>query len=184
MFSWGKTTEERMISEIGSELESYRRRLESLHEEFRKKLHTRDEARAALSEADGRIEELQKEGLFLLNNLSSATSEREAEKLKKLDSNSKKNTRELVRAKKHRERLTRRLESVEVDDEKAVRDLKIAASEVLDEYSGRTAERKQWLADTAETLNSQWQTLAQEASPLTGKYEPGDSKQLPATEDQ
>ena len=183
MFSWGKTTEERMISEIGSELEAYRRRCEALHGEFRKKLRTRDDARAALAEADERIDTLQKEGVSLLGNLNAAISEDEGEKLKELESKTRRNTRDLTRARKSRERLARKLEAVEVDDEAAVRELKTAASEVLDEYSERVAERKRWLAGTADTLDSQRERLAREASPLTGEYEPGYPDQSPGAEE-
>ncbi len=172
MFSWAKTTEERMISEIGSELEAYRSRCETLHEEFRKKLRVRDEARAALAGADERIEALQKEGVSLLGNLNTAISGGEEEKLKGLESKTRRNARDLARARKSRERLARKLEAVEVNDGAAVRELKAAASEVLDEYSERVAERKRWLAGTADTLDSQREKLAREASPLTGEYEP------------
>ena len=79
--------------------------------------------------------------------------------------------------------MAQKLEAVEVDDEAAVRELKTAASEVLDEYSERVTERKRWLAGTAGTLDSLQETLAREASPLTGEYEPGYSRRLPEAEE-
>lgn len=182
MFPWGKTTEERMISEVGSEMENYRGRLEALHEEFQKKLRIRDEARATLAESDEHVKSLQKEGLSLLGNLNAASSESEDERVKELESNSKRNTRELIRAQQRRERLAQKLKTVEVDDEEAVRELKEAASNVLDKYARRIQKRKKWLSGVAETLDSQRETLAREASPLTGEYGTKKPEELPAAE--
>lgn len=169
-----------MFSEISSERESYRRRLEVLQTEFREKLRVRDEARTALSGADERIESLQREGISILGNLNTAVSESEGDKLKELERNSRRNTRDLARAQKHRERQARKLEAVEFSDEEAVGELKRDSSKILDEYAGRVEERKRWLSGVAENLDEEWTSLAREAAPLTGEYEPGRAGELPA----
>ena len=161
-----------MVSEIEDELVVYRRRCEALHDEFRRKLRARDEARAALAEAEERVSSIQMEGVALLGNLNTAMSEGNEERIKALERGYKGNNRDLIRAQKTRDAAARRLEAVKVDDEKAVSDLKSAVSEVLDEYAERVWERKQWLTGLVEALNSKQKTLAQDAAPLTGEYEP------------
>ena len=172
MFPWSSTPEERMVSEIEEDLVAYRKRCEALHDEFRQKLRRRDEARAALSEAEERVATVQMEGVNLLGNLNTAMSEGDEEKVKAQGSGYKRNNRDLTRAQKARDAAARKLEAVEVDDEKTVRDLKNAVSEVLDEYAERVWERKQWLSGLVETLDNRQKTLAQDAAPLTGEYEP------------
>lgn len=184
MFPWSGTPEERMVSEIEDELSVYRKRCEALHEEFRQKLRARDEARAALANAEERISTVQMEGVALLGNLNSAMSEGNEDQVKDLERGYKRNNRELIRAQRTRDAAARKLETVEVDDEKAVRDLKTAASEVLDEYAERVWERKQWLTGLMETLDNKQKMLAQDAAPLTGKYEPRQPhKELSAAEE-
>lgn len=183
MFPWDKTTEERMLSEIRSELEIYRKRCEALHEEFRKKLRSRDEARAALAEADEKIKSLQMESVALLGNLNTAMSGDAKEELKDLERSSKRNTRDLIRAQKTRDATARKLKAIEVDDEKAVSDLKNAVSEVLDEYAECVRERKQRLTGLMESLDKNQEALARDVAPLTGEYEPRRPREeLPAAE--
>lgn len=184
MFPWSGTPEERMVSEIEDELAVYRKRCEALHDEFRRKLRTRDEARAALSEADEKISSLQMEGVALLGELNAAMSEGDEEKIKNLDRGYKRNNRGLVRAQKTRDAAARRLETVEVNDDEAVGDLKEAVTGVLDEYAERVWERKQWLTGLMQTLDNKQETLAQDAAPLTGEYDPWQPpEELPAVEE-
>lgn len=183
MFPWSNTPEERMVSEIEAEVSAYRKRCEALHDEFRQKLRKRDEARAALSEAEERISTLQMEGVALLGHLNTAMSEGDEERIKELERGYKRNNRDLVQAQKTQDAAARRLEAVEVDDEKAVSDLKDAVSGVLDEYAERVGERKQWLSDFTKSLDRHQEALARDAAPLTGEYEPRRSpEELPAAE--
>lgn len=172
MFPWSGTPEERMASEIEAELAAYRRRLEALHDAFRKKLLVRNEARTALTEAEERISSLQVEGVTLLGELNTAMAEGNGERVQDLERVYKSNNRDLVRAQKTKEAAARKLETVEVDDEQAVGELKKDASELLDEYAERIRERKQRLTTFMETLDSNRETLARDAAPLTGDYEP------------
>lgn len=171
MFSWGKTSEERMLSEIENELAEYRRRCEALHEDFRQRLRIRDDARAALSEADERVSEVQMEGVALLGRLNTAMSEGNEEELRELERDCKRNSRDLVRAQRNRDATAHRLESVEVDEGEASSELKRAVSEVVDEYARRVDERKQWLTSVVETLEKQQKELKETAAPLMAEYE-------------
>ncbi len=171
MFSWGKSSEERMLSEIEGELADYQRRCEALHEEFRRRLSTRDEARTALSEADERVGGIQMEGVALLGRLNAAMSEGDEEKARELERDCKRNSRDLVRAQKNRDAVARRLESVEVDTKEASSELKEAVSRVLDEYARCVEERKRWLAGVAETLDRQQAKLDETAVPPMSEYE-------------
>lgn len=183
MLSWGKTPEERMDSEIEDEIAVYRKRCEALHEEFLQKIRLRDEARAALSEAEDGIKSVQTESVALLGRLNAAMSEGNEEEIKDLERGYKRSNRDLVRAQKRRDAAARRLEAVEVDDDRAVRQLKEAVSEVLDEYAERVRERKQRLSVFVETLDRNQEALARDAAPLTGEYKPGRlSKGLPEAE--
>ena len=170
-FPWSKTPEERMISEVRGELEDYRRRCETLHEEFRRRLRVRDDARATLSEADEQIKFLQKEGISLLRDFSAAMSAADDGKLRELERGYKRHSRKLGKAEKHRDRLSGRLEAVEVNEEEAAQELRDAVSEVLDEYSRCIQERKQWLTGVMETLEDQREELGWAAAPLIEEHE-------------
>lgn len=184
MFPWSGTPEERMVGEIEAELAAHRKRCEALHDEFRQKLRVRDEARTALSEAEERTSSLQMEGVVLLGNLNAAMSEGDEDKIKDLERAYKVHNRDLVRAQKTKEAAARKLASVAVDDEQAVRELKKDASKVLDEYAELVRERKQRLTDLMELLDRKQETLARDAAPLTGDYEPQYSpEELPAADD-
>ena len=184
MFPWSGTPEERMVSEIEDELAVYRKRCEALQDEFRQKLRTRDEARAALSEAEERVSAIQMEGVALLGNLNTAMSGGDAEQIKSLERGYKRNNRDLVRAQKTKNAAARRLETVVVDDEKAVSELKKDVSEVLDEYAAHAMERKQRLTGIMETLDRKQEVLARDTAPLTGEYEPRrPPEELPAADD-
>lgn len=143
-----------------------------LHDEFRQKLRVRDEARTALAEAEERISTVQMEGVTLLGNLNAAMSEGDEDQVKELERGYKRNSQDLIRAQKTRAAAARKLEAVEIDDEEAVRKLRNAVSEVLDEHAERIWERKRWLTGLMETLDSKQRMLAQDAAPLTGEYEP------------
>ncbi len=183
MFPWSGNPEDRMFSEIEDEFAVYRRRCEILHDEFRQKLRKRDEARSALAEAEERIMAVQMEGVALLGNLNTAMSGGDKESIKELGRGYKKNNRDLIRAQKTRDTAVRKLETVEVDDERVVADLKKSVSEVLDEYAERVWNRKQWLTGLVETLDGKQRTLAQDAAPLTGEYQPWQPpEELPAAE--
>ena len=190
MFPWSGNPEQRMDSEIEDELAVFRKRCEDLHDEFRRKLRNRDEARAALSEAEERISSVQIEGVTLLGKLNAAMSAGDEARIRDLERGYKRNNRDLMRAQKTRDAAARKLEPVEVDDESVVRKLKNDASEVLDEYAERVRERKQRLTDIAEKLDKNQEALARDAAPLTGEYEPrhppGEAakpEELPAADD-
>lgn len=183
-FPWSKTPEERMISEVRGELEDYRRRCETLHEEFRQRLRVRDDARAALSEAEEQIKSLQMEGVSLLGDFSAAMSAADDEKLRELERGYKRHSRELGKAEKHRDRLTDRLDIVEVDEKEAAQELREAVSGVLDEYSRRIQERKQWLTSAMEILEDQREELGWAAAPLIEEHESRQSpEELPPAEE-
>ena len=184
MFPWNSTPEERMVSDIEDELAVYRKRCETLHEEFLQKLSTRDKARTALSEAEERISSVRMEGVALLGNLNAAMSEGDEDQIKDLERGYKRNNRDLVRAQKTRDAAARKLEAVEVDDERAVSELKTDVSEVLDEYAERVWERKQRLTGFMESLDKNREALARDAAPLTGEYQPRrPPEELPAADD-
>ncbi|MGB3632649.1 MAG: hypothetical protein WA982_01270 [Rubrobacteraceae bacterium] len=183
MFPWSGTPEERMVSEIEDELAVYRKRCEALHEEFLQKLRTRDEARAALSEAEERISSVRMEGVALLGNLNAAMSEGDEDQIKDLERGYKRNNRDLVRTQKTRDAAARKLEAVEIDDERAVSELKNDVSNVLDEYAERVRERKQRLHGFMERLDKNREALARDTAPLTGEYKPRrQPEELPAAE--
>lgn len=177
VFPWSKPPEEQMVSEVRAELEDYRRRCEALYEAYQHRLRVRDDARAALSEADERIASLQPEGVSLLGDFSAAMSAADEEKLRELERDYRRHSRELAKAEKYRDDLARRLEAVEVDEDEAARGLRDAVSEVLDEYARRVEERKQWLAGVMETLDEQREELARSAAPL--EHEPRRSAEDP-----
>lgn len=160
-----------MISEVRAELGDYRRRCEALHEEFRQRLRVRDDARAELTESGEKLRSLQMEGVSLLGDFSTAMSARDDDRLRKLDREYKRHSRELAKAEKHSETLAAKLEDVEVDEEEAARKLRDAVSEVLDEYARRVRERQEWLTSVMETLDYQREELAREAAPLIEEYE-------------
>lgn len=181
MFPWSGTPEERMASEIEAELAVFRKRCEKLHEEFRRRLRARDEARDALSEAEEILSSVQMEGVGLLGSLNTAMSEGDEEKLKQQKRGYKKNNRDLVRTQKKRDAAAKRLEKVDVDDESVVTELKNDVSEVLDEYAERVRDRKQRLAEFMDTLDKNHESLVRDTAPLTGEYEPRHSpEKLPA----
>lgn len=183
-FPWNKPPEERIVSEVRSELEDYRRRCEALHEEFRQRLRVRDDARAALSEAEGRIKSLQMEGVSLLGDFSAAMSAADDDRLRELERVYKRHSRELAKAEKRRDTLASRLEDVEVNEDEAARGLRDAVSEVLDEYAHHVHERKQWLTGVMEMLDDQREELARAAAPLIEEHEsPQSLKELPSAED-
>ncbi|CAN5528875.1 hypothetical protein BH24ACT22_BH24ACT22_07520 [soil metagenome] len=172
MLPWSGTPEERMASEIEAELAVFRKRCETLHEEFLQRLRTRDEARAELSEAEERISSVQMEGVGLLGNINAAMSEGDDEKAKEHERSYKKNNRDLSRAQKKRDAAARRLEAVDVDDESAVSKLKTDVSKVLDEYAARVRDRKQRLTGFMDNLDKNQEALVRDAAPLTGDYDP------------
>lgn len=184
IFPRSKPPEERMISEVQAELEDYRRRCEALHEEFRQRLRVRDDAREALSEAEGRIKSLQMEGVSLLGDFSAAMSAADDDRLRELERVYKRHSRELAKAEKRRDTLASRLEDVEVNEDEAARGLRDAVSEVLDEYAHHVHERKQWLTGVMEMLDDQREELARAAAPLIEEHESRQSlKELPSAED-
>lgn len=183
-FPWSKPPEERLVSEIRAELEDYRRRCEALHEEFKERLRVRDDARAALAEAEERVSSLQMEGVSLLGGFSAAMSEADDGKLRDRERDYRRNSRELAKAEKRRDRLAGGLEAVELDEEEAARELRVAVSGVLDEYARRVEERKRWLAGVMETLDGQREDLARAAAPLVEEYESRRSpEELPPAEE-
>lgn len=172
MFPWVNTPEERIVSEIEDELLVYKNRCIALHGEFRARLRLRDEARAELKKAEDRLATLRMESLSLLRSFNTAMIEDDEERIKELEHAYKTDTRDLARAQRTKDAAARRLQAVDIEDEKAVSDLKNAASEVLEEYAERIRERKQWLASLSEILDSKQRELVRDAAPLTGDYEP------------
>lgn len=174
-----------MLSEVRSEVEEYLRRCEALHEEFRERLRVRDDARAALSEAEESIKPLQIEGVSLIGDFSAAISAGDGEKLRDAEREYKRHSRELGKAENHRDRLAAKLENVEVDEEEAARELKDAVFKVLDEYSRGIQERKQWLAGVMEVLDDQREELGRKSAPLITEYDSRKSpEELPSAEEQ
>ncbi len=161
---WSKPPEERMVSEVRTELEEYQSRCEALHEEFRQRLRARDDARAALSEAEKNVRSLQMEGVSMLGNFSAAMSAADEDRLRELERGYKRHSRDLAKAEKRRDTLAGRLEEVEVGDEEAAHWLQDALAEVLEEYARRVEERKGWLTGLMERLAGQREELAQSAT--------------------
>ena len=176
IFAQSKSPEERMLSEVRSEVEEYLRRCEALHEEFRERLRVRDSARAALSEAEESIRSLQMEGVSLLGDFNAAISTGDGEKLRDAERDYKRHSRELGKAENHRDRLAAKLKDVEVDGKEAARELKDAVDEVLDKYSRDIQERKQWLTGVMEVLDNQREELGRKSAPLIAEY---DSRKSP-----
>lgn len=173
-----------MISSVRSEVEDYLRRCEALHEEFKQRLHVRDDARKELSEAEKSIKSLQMEGVSLLGDFNAAMSATDEDALREAERAYKRHSREVGEAEKHRERMAAELEDVEANEEDAARELKDAVSEVLYEYSQDVQERKQWLAGTIEILDDQWEELERKAAPLIEEYETRRGpEELPPAED-
>ncbi|CAN5907181.1 hypothetical protein BH23ACT11_BH23ACT11_00720 [soil metagenome] len=172
MFPWGGTPEEQMVSEIESELAVYKKRCDELHAGFRQRLRLRDDARTALAKAEERITAVRMEGVAMLGSLNSAMSEGNEDQVKNLERGYKRNNRDLVRTQKTRDAAERHLESVEVDDDEAVRDLKNDVTEVLEEYANRVQERKTRLSGFVELLDGNQEALARDTAPLTGNYAP------------
>lgn len=182
IFPWNKSPEERMISEVRAEVEDYLKRCEALHEEFRQRLRVRDDARAALSEAEENIRSLQIEGVSLLSDFSVAMSASDEDKLRDAERSYKRHSRELGKAEKHRDQMVGGLESVEVDEEEVSRKLRDSVSNLIDEYTRDVAERKQWLAGVMEVLDDQREELDRAAAPLIEEYESRRPEELPPAE--
>lgn len=160
-----------MLREIESEVRGHRERCEALHESFKQRLKRRDEARAALWEAEERIEGLQQEGVSLLGSLNRAMVSGDEDRLRKLEGSHKENSRGLVRARKNRENAVRRLKEADLDEVEAARELRQAVLEVLESYASHVGERRERLETLMDTLKERQGELAQTAAPIIAEYE-------------
>ena len=168
---WSKSPEERMLLEIEAELQSHVERCKVLHENFEQQLRRRDEALATLAEADGRIKELQREGVSLLGSLNRAMVSGDEDRLRRLEGSQKENSRELVRARKSRENAARQLDEVELDEVEAARGLKQDVLDVLHGYAALVEQRRERLDMLLGTLKDKQGELAQTAAPIIAEYE-------------
>ena len=166
-----ETLEEQLAAQIERESEWCKKRCDELHEEFRSRLRSRDEAKAALSAVSEELSELQGRRVSLLGRLNAATRGGDEEKLEELERNYEENLRELARIRRRRDGAARRLAAVELDEEEAARELARTASALLEEHAARAGELKERLRGLMDALDERQEEVAQAAFPLIEEYE-------------
>ena len=162
---------DQMAAEIEREAELYKQRCEKLHEEFKEKLRRRDEAKTDLSKVDAELGTLQGTGVSLLGELNAATRSGDEEKLRRAEKGYGKNSRQLDKVGRRREKIARKFAEADLDEEGAARDLARAASDLLEEHAARTRELKGRLIELLDTLDARKAEVARTAAPLIEEHD-------------
>lgn len=165
------TLADQMADEIQNEARLYKERCKGLHEEFRERLRRRDEAKALLAELDAEMSRLQGRGVSLLGQLNAATRSGDEEKLREMEKSYGRNSRELDRVGRRREKAARQFAAADLDEEETARELARAASDLLDEHAARTRELKGRLIELLDALDVQKGDVNRAAAPLIEEHD-------------
>ena len=165
------TLADQIAAEIQQEADLYKERCNGLHEEFRERLRRRDETKTELVEIDAELSRLQGRGISLLGQLNSATRNGDDDKLREMEKSYGKNSRELDRVGRRREKAARRFAAADLDEEETARDLARTASDLLEEHAARTRELKGRLIELLDALDVQKGEVNRAAAPLIEEHD-------------
>ncbi|MDP9426856.1 MAG: hypothetical protein M3P37_12710 [Actinomycetota bacterium] len=165
------TLADQMAAEIQQEAELYKERCKGLHQEFRERLRRRDETKTELVEIDAELSRLQGRGISLLGQLNAATRSGDDDKLREMEKNYGKNSRELDRVGRRREKAARRFAAADLDEEETARELARTASNLLEEHAARTRELKGRLIELLDTLDVQKGEVSRAAASLVEEHD-------------
>jgi chromosome segregation ATPase len=162
---------ERMAEEIRQEAERYRARCRELHEEFLDWLRRRDRARADLAAVDEEMSALQGAGVTLLGRLNAATTTGDEGGLAEFERGYKKNSKQLDKVGRRRDKTARRLAALEFDEREVANELAREAATVVEEHAARTEEMRESLERLLAMLDEQHEAVANAAVPLVEERE-------------
>jgi chromosome segregation ATPase len=162
---------ERMAGEIEQESERHRARCRELHEEFLDWLRRRDRARADLAAVDEEMRELQGAGITLLGRLNAATTTGDEGGLAEFEQGYKKNSKQLDKVGRRRDKAARRLAALELDEREVANELARDAAEVVEEHAARTQEIRERLEKLLVMLDEQHKAVAKAAVPMLEEHE-------------
>jgi len=162
---------ERMAEEIRQEAERYRARCRELHEEFLDWLRRRDRARADLAAVDEEMSALQGAGITLLGRLNAATTTGDEGGLAEFERGYKKNSKQLDKVGRRRDKTARRLADLEFDEREVANELAREAATVVEEHAARTQEMRESLERLLVMLDEQHEAVANAAVPLVEERE-------------
>ena len=162
---------ERMAGEIQQEAERYRARCRELHQEFLDWLRRRDRARADLAAVDEEMRELQGAGITLLGRLNAATTTGDEGGLAEFEQGYKKNSKQLDKVGRRRDKAARRLAALELDEREVANELARDAAEVVEEHAARTQEIRERLEKLLVMLDEQHEAVAKAAVPMLEEHE-------------
>ena len=165
------TLADQMAAEIQQEAELYKERCKALHDEFRERLRRRDETKTELAEFDAELSSLQGRGVSLLGQLNDATRGGDDDRLRETEKNYGRNSRELDRVGRRREKSARRVADADLDEEETARELARAASDLLEEHAARTRELKGRLIELLDALDVQKGEVSRAAAPLIEEHD-------------
>lgn len=165
------TLADQMAVEIQQEAALYKERCKGLHEEFRERLRRRDETKAELAEFDAELSGLQGRGISLLGQLNDATRSGDDERLREMEKSYGRNSRELDRVGRRREKAARRFAAADLDEEESARALARAASDLLEEHAAHTRELKGRLIELLDALDVQKGEVNRAAAPLIEEHD-------------
>ena len=171
IFGRKKPLDEQMKEEIGEEARHSKELCGDLHEEFKERLRRRDEARKTLERVNEEIRDLQGIGVSLLGRLNAATTTGDEDRMAEFRRSYRRNSRQLDRAGRRREKATRNLAQAELNEREAAEELSRAAATVVEdhaEYVGLVKERLKALMDV---LDERHEEVALSAVPLAEEYE-------------
>lgn len=165
------TLADQMAAEIQQEAALYKERCKGLHEEFQERLRRRDEAKSELAEVDAELSRLQGRGISLLGQLNDATRNGDDERLREMEKSYGRNSRELDRVGRRREKAARRFATAGLDEEESARTLARTASDLLEEHAAHTRELKGRLIELLDTLDVQKGEVNRAAAPLIEEHD-------------
>lgn len=165
------TLADQMAAEIQQEAALYKERCRELHEEFRERLRRRDETKTELAEFDAELSRLQGRGVSLLGQMNAATRGGDDERLREMEKSYGKNSRELDRVGRRREKAARRFADADLDEEETARELARTASDLLEEHAAHTRELKGRLIELLDALDVQKGEVNRAAAPLIEEHD-------------
>jgi len=162
---------ERMAEEIRQETDRSRARCRELHQEFLDWLRRRDRARADLAAVDEEMSALQGAGVTLLGRLNAATTTGDEGRLAEFEQGYKKNSKQLDKVGRRRDKTARRLAALEFDEREVANELAREAATVVEEHVARTREMRESLERLLVMLDEQHEAVANAAVPLVEERE-------------
>lgn len=162
---------ERMAGEIEQESERHRARCRELHEEFLDWLRRRDRARADLAAVDEEMRALQGAGITLLGRLNAATTTGDEGGLAEFEQGYKKNSKQLDKVGRRRDKAARRLAALELDEREVANELARDAAEVVEEHAARTQEMRERLEKLLVMLDEHHEAVAKAAVPMVEEHQ-------------